>query len=105
MSGAFTDAGTVSVDAERVGAITSPAVATDHVIRTMHGQLGSLSLRVETVLRTTEDPALLRETGHWVIQSGTDGFETILGQGEVDGTRNVAARTIDLVYSGEVQAQ
>jgi len=58
MSGTLTDSGTVTLDDEHDGATPSPVVGTAHVIRTMHGQLGSLTVRLQTLLQPTADPVL-----------------------------------------------
>jgi hypothetical protein len=101
-TGAITDAGTVTTDFVRASALGSPTVGTAQYVKTFHGQAGSLTIRLESMITGTDDPTLFDEQGHWVIVSGTGAYSGLLGQGDESGVRDFANQSLDAVYTGQV---
>ena len=101
-TGAINDAGTVTLDFVRATALPSPTVGTAQYVRTFHGQAGSLTIRLNSMLTGTDDPTLADEQGHWVIVSGTGAYSGLLGQGEESGVRDFANQSLDAVYTGQI---
>jgi hypothetical protein len=101
-TGAISDTGSVSLDDFHASAIPSPVVGTGHFIRTYHGQHGTFTIQLETLLTGTDDPTLLHEQGHWVIVDGTGRYTGLHGTGDESGTRNTVLNTLDAVFDGHV---
>jgi hypothetical protein len=101
-TGAITDSGTVTTDFVRATALPSPTVGTAQYVRTFHGQLGSLTILLNSRITATNDPTLWDELGHWLIVSGSGAYSGLLGQGEESGIRDFANQSLDAVYTGQV---
>ena len=101
-TGALTDSGTVTLDAEHDSAIPSPVVGTAHFVRTLHGQLGTLTIQLNTLLTPTDVPWLLHEQGRWVLVDATGAYAGLQGEGEESGTRDFRLMRLDVVYTGQV---
>ncbi len=54
------------------------------------------------MIKSTNDPTLWDEQGHWVIVSGTGAYAGLLGEGSESGIRDFANQSLDAVYSGQV---
>src|SRR5437867_2287459 len=93
-TGAISDSGFVTLDDEHDGALPSPVVGTAHVIRTFHGQAGTLTIRLETLLTLTAVPSIGQEQGRWVVVDGTGAYAGLSGEGKETGTRDFAAQTL-----------
>ena len=101
-SGAISDAGNVTLDDGHASAIPSPVVGVAHLTRTYHGALGSLTLRLQTVLTATDVPWIWAEQGRWVIESGTGAYAGLRGTGLEEGARDFIAQTLDATFTGNV---
>jgi hypothetical protein len=101
-TGAITDAGTVTTDFLRATALPSPTVGTAQYVKTFHGQAGSLTIRLNSIITGTDDPTLWDEQGRWVIVSGTGAYSGLLGEGEESGVRDFANQSLDVVYTGQI---
>jgi hypothetical protein len=77
-------------------------VGTAQYVRTFIGQSGSLTIQLESMIRPTDVPSLWHEEGHWVVLSGTGAFAGLAGQGTEAGTRDFAAQSLDVVYTGQL---
>jgi hypothetical protein len=101
-TGAITDFGTVTTNFVLAGALGSPIVGTAQYVKTFHGQAGSLSIRLNSMITGTDDPMLFDEQGHWVIVSGSGAYSGLLGQGDESGVRDFANQSLDAVYTGQI---
>ena len=101
-SGAINDSGVISTDSFKATALSSPVVGTAQYVRTFIGQSGSLTIQLESMIRPTDVPSLWHEEGHWVVLSGTGAFAGLAGQGSEAGTRDFAAQSLDVVYTGQL---
>jgi hypothetical protein len=101
-SGAITDSGTVAGHLVRATALPSPTVGTAQFVITFHGQAGSLTILLNSMITGTDDPTLADERGHWLIVSGTGAYAELLGQGTESGVRDFAHQSLDAVYTGQV---
>lgn len=101
-TGAITDSGTVTLDFVRATALPSPTVGTAQYVRTFHGQAGSLTILLNSMITFTDDPTLADEQGHWLIVSGTGAYAGLLGQGTESGVRDFVNQSLDAAYTGQV---
>ena len=101
-SGAINDAGSTLTDSLKATALPSPVVGTAQYVKTFHGQAGSLTIQLESMIRPTDVPWLWHEEGHWVVVSGTGAYAGLTGQGSEVGTRNYATNSLDVVYTGQL---
>jgi hypothetical protein len=101
-SGAIDDQGAVetTVDAH---ALPSPVVGTAQAVRKFIGSKGSLTIRLETVMRPTDDPAVFHEEGRWVVTSATGTYADLDGQGSMSGSRNFDTQSLDATYDGKLR--
>ena len=83
-------------------ALPSPVVGTGHFIRTYHGERGTFTIQLQTLLKPTDVPWLFTETGRWVITDADRDYEGLLGQGEESGVRDFSAQKLDAVLTGKV---
>jgi len=101
-TGAITDGGTVTTDFVQATALTSPTVGTAQYVKTFHGLAGKLTIRLNSMIKGTSDPALFDETGNWVIVSGSGAYAGLLGEGKELGVRDFGHQSLDAVYTGQV---
>lgn len=101
-TGAITDGGTVTTEFVQATALTSPTVGTAQYVKTFHGLSGTLTIRLNSMIKGTSDPLLFDETGKWVIVSGTGAYAGLLGEGEETGIRDFGHQALDAVYTGQV---
>ncbi len=100
---AIIDSGTVSGVLVRAGAANSPVTGVAQYEITFNGQLGSLTIRMQTRLSLTDVPWLLHEDGLWTVIGGTGEYAGANGQGMASGTRDFLHQSLDLSYSGRLQ--
>lgn len=99
--GAITDEGTVVTESIKAFAPPAPVVGTAQHVRTFVGER-SVTTRLESMIRPTEDPSVWQERGHWVIVNATGDYAQLPGWGAVAGVRNFTAQSLDAAYSGHV---
>lgn len=102
-SGAITDEGLVETEDFRAFAIPAPVVGTAQWVRTFNGAKGSLTIRLNTIMRPTDDRAIWHEEGRWVVISGTGDYAQLDGQGSESATRNFNTQSLDATYIGQIR--
>jgi hypothetical protein len=101
-TGAITDGGMATTDLVHVAALPSPVVGTAQYLKTFHGVMGSLTIRLDSMIKSTNDPTLWDEQGNWVIVSGTGAYAGLLGEGSESGIRDFEHQSLDAEYTGQV---
>lgn len=99
ISGAVTDSGTSVVSFRLVG-------ETIHVIKTLSGSNGTITVAGQAVVRWTSATTATFFAGHWQVVSGTGAYADLKGGGYpgASGTANFATGTVDVVHEGQAQA-
>lgn len=101
-SGAITDEGMVVTESIKAFALPAPVVGTAQYVRTFVGERGSVTTRLESMIRPTDDPSVWEERGHWVIVTATGDYTQLAGWGAEAGVRNFTTQSLDATYSGHV---
>lgn len=98
MSGAASDSGTY-VDTFRL------AGETLHVVKTLAGSGGTITLAAQGVVRWTSPTTATFFAGHWRVVSGTGAYADLKGGGHPggSGSANFATGTVDVVHEGRAQ--
>jgi hypothetical protein len=98
ISGALSDSGTY-VDSFRL------AGETLHVVKTLSGDGGTITLTAQGVVRWTSPTTATFFAGHWQVVSGTGAYADLQGGGYpgASGSANFATGTVDVVHEGQVQ--
>lgn len=78
-SGLFDDAGAASE-------AFFTADGTVHGVKTLQGELGTITVRFQAQIIPTEEPTVSRALGRFVILSGTGAYEKLHGVGVTDAT-------------------
>jgi hypothetical protein len=96
ISGAVSDAGTY-VDSFRL------AGETIHVVKTLSGGGGTITLTAQGVVRWTSPTTATFFAGHWQLVSGTGAYADLRGGGYAgaSGLANFATGTVDVVHEGQ----
>jgi hypothetical protein len=102
-TGAISDSGPITLDSVNATALPSPVVGTAHYIRTYRGELGTFTLKMQTLITPTDVPWLWAEKGEWLLASGTGAYEGLRGEGHEEGIRDFAANALDVVFTGKVR--
>jgi hypothetical protein len=99
MSGAVSDSGTY-VDTFR------SAGDTLHVVKTLSGGGGTITLAVQGIVRSTSPMTATFFAGHWRIVSGTGAYTDFKGGGHpgASGSANFATGVVDVVHEGWAKA-
>jgi hypothetical protein len=99
ISGAVSDSGTY-VDTFRL------AGQTLHLVKTLTGGDGSITLSAQGVVRFTSPTTATFVAGHWRIVSGTGAYADLKGGGTpgASGTADFAAGTVTVVHEGSARA-
>ena len=99
MSGALADSGTY-VDTFRL------AGETLHVMKTLSGSGGTITLAAQGVVRSTSPTTATFFAGHWRIVSGTGAYADLKGGGYpgASGSANFATGAVDVVHEGWAKA-
>jgi hypothetical protein len=97
ISGAVSDAGTY-VDSFRL------AGETLHVVKTLSGSGGTITLTAQGVVRWTSPTTATFFAGHWRVASGTGAYAHLQGGGYpgASGSANFVTGTVDVVHEGQV---
>ena len=101
-TGAIEDEGLATRDEALFAAIGSPTVGAGQFVYTFHGQLGSLTVRLQWLLTATEVPSIGHVDGRWVVISGTGAYAGLRGQGDYVATLDFLAMTRDAVFTGRL---
>lgn len=102
LTGAITDRGMTTTDLIHAGGLPSPVVGTAQYLKTFFGGTGSLTIRLNSMIMSTNNPTLWHEQGDWVIVSGTGAYAGLLGEGSESGIRDFAHNSLTAVYTGQV---
>lgn len=96
ISGAVSDSGTY-VDSFRL------AGETIHVVKTLSGSGGTITLTAQGVVRWTSPTTATFFAGHWQVASGTGAYEDLQGGGYPGGSGSVnfATGAVDVVHEGQ----
>lgn len=99
ISGAVSDSGSY-MDSFRL------AGETLHVVKTLSGYAGTITLSAQGVVRWTSPTTATFFAGHWHVVSGTGAYADLQGGGYpgASGSANFATGTVDVVHSGHVHA-
>ncbi|MGH3048154.1 MAG: hypothetical protein ACRDNC_14330 [Gaiellaceae bacterium] len=99
ISGAVTDSGTSVVSFRLVG-------ETIHVIKTLSGSNGTITVAGQAVVRWTSATTATFFAGHWRFAAGTGAYVDLKGGGHpgASGSANFATGTVDVVHEGKAQA-
>jgi hypothetical protein len=99
ISGAVSDSGTY-MDTFRL------AGETLHVVKTLSGSGGTITLAAQAVVRWTSPTTATFFAGHWRFASGTGAYADLKGGGypAASGSANFATGTVDVVHEGQAQA-
>jgi hypothetical protein len=84
-------------------ALPAPVVGTAQSVRKFIGAKGSLTIRLNTNMRPTDDPAVFHEEGRWVVISATGMYADLDGQGSMSGSRNFDPQSLDVTYVGQLR--
>ena len=76
-SGVITDEGVVVTESIKAFALPAPVVGTAQYVRTFVGEKGSVTTRLESMIRPTDDPTIWQEQGHWVVVSATANMRSL----------------------------
>jgi len=101
-TGAIDDHGVIKLESVQAHALPSPVVGTAQYVRTFIGTKGSLTIRLESRIRPTDDPAVAREEGRWVVVSATGSYASLNGWGSESGSFNFETASLDVTYVGYV---
>ena len=101
-SGAITDEGVVVTESIKAFALPAPVVGTAQYVRTFVGEKGSVTTRLESMIRPTDDPHVWQEEGRWVVVSATGLYAELAGWGDEAGLRNFSTQSLDASYSGNL---
>lgn len=101
-SGAITDEGLVVTESIKAFALPAPVVGTAQYVRTFVGEKGSVTTRLQSMIRPTDDPNVWQEQGHWVVVSATGQYAQLDGWGDEAGFRSFATQSLDATYSGHL---
>ena len=104
-AGTFTISGVVS-DSGTYADTFRLAGETLHVVKTLSGSGGTITLAAQGVVRWTSPTTATFFAGHWRIVSGTGAYADLKGGGYpgASGTANFATGTVDVVHEGQVHA-
>jgi hypothetical protein len=99
ISGAVSDSG-VYADSFRL------AGKTLHVVKTLSGSAGTITLRAQGVARWTSPTTATFFAGHWRVASGTGAYADLKGGGHpgASGAANFATATVSVVHEGFAHA-
>jgi hypothetical protein len=99
ISGAVSDSGTY-VDTSRL------AGKTLHVVKTLSGRGGTITLAAQAVVRWTSPTTATFFAGHWRFASGTGAYGDLKGGGHpaTCGLANFATGTVAVVHKGQARA-
>jgi hypothetical protein len=99
MSGAVSDSGTY-VDSLRL------AGETIHVVKTLFGSGGTITLTAQGVVQWTSPTTATFFAGHWQVASGTGRYADLQGGGYpgASGSANFATGTVEVVHEGQAHA-
>jgi hypothetical protein len=78
-TGAIDDQSVIKLESVKAFALPSPVVGTAQYVRTFIGIKGSLTIRLESRIRPTDDPAVWREEDRWVVVSATGSYAPLDG--------------------------
>jgi hypothetical protein len=103
-SGTFVASGLVS-DSGTYAETFHFAGSTLHVVKTLSGQAGTITLIGQGVVRWTSPTTATFAAGHWWVSSGTGAYEGLRAGGSPGavGTGDLLAGTADVVHVGEGQ--
>lgn len=98
ISGAVSDSGISVVSFRLVG-------ETIHVVKTLSGSGGTITLTGQAVVRWTSPTTATFFAGHWQVVSGTGAYADLKGGGHpgASGSANFATGTVSVVHEGQVQ--
>lgn len=102
VTGAFEDAGTIVTDSVDARAFTSPMVGTATYVRTFVGQHGSLTIQLQSMITSTDDPSRFEESGSWVVLEASGAYAGLDGWGRESGIRDFAQQSLAATYDGFV---
>jgi hypothetical protein len=99
MSGAVSDSGISVVSFRLVG-------ETIHVVKTLSGSGGTITLAAQGVVRWTSPTTATFFAGHWRIVSGTGAYADLKGGGYpgASGFADFATGTVAVVHEGQAHA-
>jgi hypothetical protein len=99
ISGAVSDSGTY-VDRFRL------AGKTLHVVKTLSGSGGTITLAAQAVVRWTSPTTATFFAGHWRFTLGTGAYADLIGGGYpgASGSANFATGTVVVVHEGQARA-
>lgn len=99
ISGAVSDSGTYADSLRLAG-------ETIHVVKTLSGSGGTITLTAQAVVRWTSPTTATFFAGHWQVASGTGAYAGLHGGGYpgASGSANFATGTVDVVHEGQAHA-
>lgn len=99
ISGVVSDSGTYA-DTFRL------AGQTLHVVKTLSGGAGTITLRAQGVVRWTSPTTATFFAGHWRVAAASGAYADLKGGGYpgASGTANFATGSVDIVHEGYAQA-
>ncbi len=101
-TGAISDEGAIVTDSVKPAALSSPIVGTAQYVRTFHGDQGTITIGLQSMIRPTDNPDVYAEKGNWVILSATGAYAALDGNGWENGIRDFVNQSLDATYTGWV---